>query len=523
MNGQFGGAKLVKEIHFETGREKLIAGIDKLAAAVGSTLGASGRTVVIEDDFGNSHVTKDGVTVAESIQLSDPVENLGCTMMKQAAKQTASKAGDGTTTSTVLAQAIIKEYEKNGKDRSFRNVKEGIEAFTNWAVDKLNKKAVDLNDDRLRHVARISANNDKVIGDFIADAFIAAGDNGVVTMETSKTGETYVDVVDGTHIGNTYPHSAFATDTDKDICELEKPLIFISATEIPNIRKIQDILEYAIKNNRSIFFIAPLAQQPLTAIAMNKVKGNIKVSAVEPPSYGLKRKDLLDDLALLVGATVFDDSLGDSLDAITIDMLGTADKVIQDRDGSVLVIENKPEAVTTKVDELNKMLDDEDNYVMTGHLKKRLALLCGGVSRIYVGGDTEVELKEKQDRVDDAVHAVRAAKKEGILPGGGSALKFLGMNNETSGNAGFLAGWAIMANAVQYPFARILFNGSLDNNYEDIKWGQGVDVIDGKVKDMKRAGIIDPAMVTKQALKNAVSVATTILSTDAVISNVREV
>ncbi len=522
---QFGGSQLVKEIHFEEGRNKLITGINKLAQAVGSTLGASGRTVVIENDFGGAHVTKDGVTVAEGVHLSDPVENLGCTMMKQAAKQTASKAGDGTTTSTVLAAHIIKEFQELGTQHSFRDVRQGMDKFTNYAVKQLDKRSVLLNDDRLKHVSRISANNDKELGDLIADAFIAAGDNGVVTMETSKTSDTYVDVVDGTQIGSTHSSPHFMTDSDKEITELDNPLIFLSTTSIPNVRKIQDILEFAIKSNRSILLIAPLESQPLTAMAMNKVKGNIKVSAAEPPSYGLKRKDLLDDLALLVGATVFDDSLGDSLDAISPDLLGSADKVIQDRDGTVIVVENKPAAVADKVDELNTLINEEKEVFMVSHLQKRLALLCGGVSRIYVGADTDVELKEKQDRVDDAVHAVRAARKEGILPGGGAALKFIGMNNDFKPCcAGELAGWQIMSNAVQAPFEKILNNGSLPTDgYDSLKWGIGVDATDGNTKDMRKAGIIDPTLVTKEALKNAVSVATTILSTDAVISNVREI
>lgn len=525
MNGQFGGSRLVKSIHFDEGQQGLIKGINKLADAVGSTLGASGRTVVIENDFGGVHVTKDGVTVAESVLLADPVENMGCTMMKQAAKQTASKAGDGTTTSTVLAQAIIDNYMIYGTKHSFRDVKNGIDKFLDKAIKELDKRSVAVDDKRLRNVSVISANNDKELGGLIADAFEAAGDNGVVTMETSKTGETYVDVVDGTQLnaGASSPH--FNTNPDKETTELENPLVFLSTTEIPNVRKIQDILEYAIKNNRAILLVTPLANQPMTALAMNKVKGNIKVSVVEPPSYGLKRKDMLEDLALLVGATVFDDSLGDSLDAISPDMLGQADKVFQDKDSTVFVIEDKPAEVAEKVTELNKLLDAEDNHVLTGHFKRRLALLCGGVSRVYVGAETEVELKEKQDRVDDAIHAVRAAKKEGILPGGGSALKFIGANNKTTVNgAGELAGWTIMSNAVQAPFKKILKNGGLDpEGYDSLQWGQGVDAIDGKIKDMRKAGIIDPTMVSKTALKNAVSVATTILSTDAVISNIREV
>ncbi len=523
--GQFGGSQLIKQIHFDEGREKLITGINKLAEAVGSTLGASGRTVVIEDDFGNAHVTKDGVTVAEAVQLHNPVENLGCTMMKQAAKQTANKAGDGTTTSTVLAQAIIEEFQKKGLDHSFRDVKQGIDKFTEFAIKELEDRSIDVDSDQLRSVSIISANNDPILGGLIADAFESAGENGVVTMETSKTGDTYVDVVDGTQISASFTSPHFMTDADKEMTVLDNPLIFLSVSEIPNVRKIQDILEFAIKNSRAILLISPLAQQPITALATNKVKGNIKVSVAEPPSYGLKRKDLLEDLALLVGATVFDDSLGDSLDAISVDMLGQADKVIQDKDGTILVVEDKPDSVSDKVNEINDLIADEKETFLINHLQKRLALLCGGVSRIYVGADTDVELKEKQDRVDDAIHAVRAAKKEGILPGGGSALKYIGMNNETTPCCvGEMIGWDIMAKAVQSPFEKILSNASLDilEEYDSLEFGSGVDATDGEIKVMLDAGIIDPTLVSKSALKNAVSVAVTILSTDAVISNVRE-
>ena len=374
---QFGGVKLVKDVTF--GNKDLIEGIDILADAVGSTLGASGRTVVLEDDFGNAHVTKDGVTVAESIVVSQPVKNLGITMMKQVAKQTASKAGDGTTTSTVIAQAIIKQYkELEGYKHSFRDIKAGIDRHSEWVINQLNRRSVKVDEKRLENVSVISANNDKELGTLIADAFKAAGENGVVTMETSQDGRTYVDVVDGTQLTNSVASPHFFTDADKETAELENPLVFLSVTSIPNVRKIQDILEYAIKQNRAILLVAPLENQPMTVLAMNKVKGNIKVSVVEPPSFGLKRKDLLEDLALLVGATVHDDSLGDSLDAITPDLLGSADKVIQDRDGTVIVVEDKPQIVEEKITELRRLLDNEEHHVMKSHFQKRLALLCVG-------------------------------------------------------------------------------------------------------------------------------------------------
>ena len=519
---QFGGTKLVKQIHPEnTG---LINGLNKLADAVGSTLGASGRTVVLEDDFGNAHVTKDGVTVARSINLNDPVENLGVTMIKQASSQTASKAGDGTTTSTVLAQAIVNEYfAQKGDKVSFRDVREGVEMLKEFTINQIERRAIDIDDEKLEYVSSISANNDNELGALIADAFKQAGDNGVVTMEASQTSETYIDVVEGTKLTETCSFPAFYTNVEKELAELDKPLIFLSATEIDNIRKIQDVLEYTIKNNRSILLIAPLTAQPLKALGMNKVKGNIKVNVIPPPSFGQKRVDMLEDIALLVGAKVYDDSLGDAIDAVSVDMLGSADKAISDTDGTVLVVENKSDEVVERIDYLRELLDDEEHHILTKHLENRLALLNGGVARIFVGADTEVELKEKQDRVDDAVQAVKAAKKEGILPGGGSALYYISCNNDCTINSNQLKGWEILREALKAPFKKILSNAGLGHEgAEEMKWGEGIDVIDAKVKDMVEAGIVDPAMVTKQALTNAVSVALTILSTDTVISNVRE-
>ena len=525
---QFGGPKLVKALHFDdSAKAKLTIGINKIANAVGSTLGPSGRTVVIEDDFGNPNVTKDGVTVANSIMLKDPVENLGVAMMKQAAQQTANIAGDGTTTSIVLAQAIIDCYnKKNGGEQSFRDIRSGINKYKDHILEILEKKSVKITDDRLEDVSTISANSDKVLGKLIANAFKEAGDNGIVAMETSPSSETYIDTVEGTKLNSTFRSHHFYTNKEKEISELENPLVFISASEVPNVRKIQDILEFAIKSNRSMLLIAPLESQPLTALAMNMVKGNIKVNVIDPPSFGLKRKDILEDLALLVGAKVFDESLGDSIDSITPDLLGEADKAISDKDGTVLVIKEKSKEAQERIEYLKTVLEKEDHFVLTKHLNDRLALLCGGVSIIYVGADTDVELKEKQDRVDDAIHAVKAARKEGILPGGGAALAYAAkMDWEMKLNSGEILGVDILRNSLAVPYTKILANSGYNNKsyFEFPNWGWGTDVTCGCLrKDLIKTGIIDPLLVTKSALNNAISVAITILSTDCVISNVRE-
>ena len=288
---QFGKTKLVKKMHFDdSAKEKLFSGINKIADAVGSTLGASGKTVIIENDYGDPHITKDGVTVANSILLQDPLENLAVSMMKQAAQKTASVAGDGTTTSIVLTKAIIDSYYKlKGNDFSFRDIKSGINKFAKEVIKHITSKAVPVDSKMLHDVSIISANNDIELGGMIAGAFESAGDNGIVTMETSPNNDTYIENVNGTKIGSTCKAPHFYTNKEKETCELENPLIFMSASDIPNVRKIQEILEYAIKSNRSILLIAPLETQPLTALAMNKVKGNIKVNVIDPPSFGLNR------------------------------------------------------------------------------------------------------------------------------------------------------------------------------------------------------------------------------------------
>lgn len=519
----FGNANLVKQLHLdENGRDKLIKGIDKLATAVGSTLGASGRNVLIEDQFGNVQSTKDGVSVASYVTLSDPVENMGSTLLKQAAKKTAMVAGDGTTSATVLGAAIIDGY-LNSKDKdtvSFREIKKGIEDCRDYVLEEIDKKSIAVDNKRLKEVSIISSNNDTELGSLIADAFEQAGEHGVVTVLDSPTNDTYIKSVSGTHLVEKCEQPHFYTDRTREIAELENPFILISADKINNLRDIQEVLGHAMKSNRSILIIAPLEQQPMSALAMNKLKGNIKVNVISPPSFGLRQKDLLDDVALLTGATVIDESLGDAIDRITSSVLGSAERAISDKDGTTLITNNDEEKVQERIDTLKKDLECEDHHVLKSHIERRLAILTGGVSQIYVGAETDVAKNEKKDRVDDATSAVKAAKKEGILPGGGAALHYFALNKGDS------VGWNILSEALYAPFNKILDNAGLnpmDKKYNIKKWGLGVDVIDGEVKDMIKSGIIDPALVTKEVVRNAVSVALAVLSTDVVISNVREV
>lgn len=520
---QFGGAKVIKSIQLNSSaKEGLINGINQLADAVGSTLGAGGKTVIIEDDFGGASVTKDGVSVAESITLKDPVENLGVTLIKQAAKQTATKAGDGTTTSTVLAQALIKNFKYNDK-YSFRDVRSGVEKFKDAVIEELDKRSIQLDDDKLKQVSTISSNNDKELGALIADAFISAGEDGVVTVTNSLTGNTYVDTVEGTKISSVASHHVFFTNQEREIAELDNPYIFLSATEISTVPIIEKVLEHVIRLNRSLLIVSKTGTQLLTALASNRVKGNIKVLVIDPPSFGLKQSDILDDLALLTGAAKYDESLGDSVDLITPDMLGEADKVISDKNGTIFFVNNDSTAVKDRVSHIKKELEDiKEGSPLIRHLQNRLSLLQGGVSQIRVGADTEPEQKELLDRTDDAVQAVRAARKEGIVPGGGAALYYLANTVDIKGNKGELEGARILKQTLASPHLKILNNAGLDpDKFVIDKWGNGVNAITGEIVNMLEEGIIDPTLVTKEALKNAVSVALTILSTDAVVSNIR--
>ena len=416
----------------------------------------------------------------------------------------------------------------------FRQMKEMYDAYANQSkqLEEI-RRATNVLEKRRDEFARLKVENEKkreqsveLLKETVEGLRVQFETLEKEKREVGKVvDETYIEAVDGTHIKSTTKSMYFHTNKEKELSELDKPLVFLCSSEVSNVRRIQTILEHAIKSNRSLLLIAPCDQQVVSALAMNHVKGNIKCNIIDPPSFGLKRKDILDDIALLTGATVIDEGLGDSLDNITPEVLGRADKAIIDNDGTTLAIAEAADGVKERVEYLQSQLDEEEHHIMRPHIESRLAILNGGVSIVYVGGDTEVEVSEKKDRVDDAIHAVRAAKKEGILPGGGSALCFLSSTlKANTSNKGEEIGVEIIKRALHSPFVRILNNAGLDPaDYKHLdKWGAGVDVTDGKIKDMRKAGIIDPVLVTKSALQNAVSVATTILSTDCVISNVRD-
>ena len=511
-------SEIVKDLNFgDAAKDRIIAGVEKLASAVKSTLGASGKCVIYEDARGNPVITKDGVTVAESVVLFDPVENMGATLIKEAAKNTVKEAGDGTTTATVLAESLLKEV-LNTDQSNIRDIKDGIKSGLSKVNEYLDNVSVKIEGDMLKSVSSISCNNDEELGKIIAEAYEKVGKDGVVLMEESPTEETYVDVVDGVQIdvGMTSPH--FVTDKDKQICELDNPLVLIVSSEIPNIRKIQTVLEYVIKQNRSLLIVAPVAQQVKAALLMNKVKGNIKINIVDLPGFGPTKQDTVEDLAFLVGAKVINEELGDDLDLIDVDCLGEAYTSVTDDKSTVLTIDTPEEEIEERIEVIKKTIDkwEKNPFIQKKH-RQRLAMLSGSVGIVKVGANSKVEMKEKKDRVEDAIYATKAALKEGIVPGGGVALLNASQKISTDG-----VGEDILLKAITAPFHTILANAGISVIEDTVDHeGYGKDAITGERLDMIKAGIIDPVLVTKSALKNAVSVVTTIISADCVISNMR--
>ena len=511
-------SEIVKDLNFgDSAKDKIITGVDKLAQAVKSTLGASGKCVIYEDARGNPVITKDGVTVAESVVLFDPVENMGATLIKEAARNTVKEAGDGTTTAIVLAESLIKEVNKEKyKDNSVREIKEGINSGLNKINDYLKENSLDIKGDMLQNVSAISCNNDKALGKIISEAYDKVGKDGVVLMEGSDTENTYVEVVDGVQIdcGLTSPH--FITDNDKQRTILDNPLVLIVASEIPNVRKIQHVLEFVIKNNRSLLIVAPVSQQVKSALLMNKVKGTIKVNIVDLPGFGPTKQDTIKDLAILTGATVINEELGDDLDGISLDILGEAEKSVTDDKNTVITTLETTEDVSERIKEVQKLKKEEKNGFFKKKIEQRIAMLSGSVGIVRVGADSKVELKEKKDRVEDAIYATKAALKEGIVPGGGIALL-----NASQCITPDNVGETILLNAIKAPFETILYNAGIENYDKPNVKGNGIDVISGNGVDMVSHGIIDPLLVTKTALKNAISVVSTIISANCVISNIR--
>ena len=513
----------------EEGREKLANGVKKMAKAVKSTLGPSGNTVLIESP-NHTHgitVTKDGVTVAKSIDLLDPVENLAVKIMKEAADRTATSAGDGTTTAIVLTEALVLNglsliQEKHNRTEVLRAMTD----ITTKVVDKLVKKSKKVTNAMLSDVATISANNDKEIGKIISEVYKEVGKNGIVTVERSQTADTYAETTKGLKIERGYSSQLFINNQKKDECIFEDVMVMVADVDINNILQIENVLKPIISEGKKLLIIAPCSTNVVNTIAANVMKNNLKICTIQPPNFGYKQHELMQDIAISVGATYFSEKTGDDLSHISYADLGHANRVIVGRDTTVLVkstVKADEQLVAERVAQLWDAHAMAKRKVDKDFILERIASLTGGVGVIYVGGNTDLEQKELFDRVDDAVCAVRSALEEGILAGAGKALYEINCSDfkEEGSSAEWEIACAIIQGAIESPLKQILTNAGLDvhNVYNaDVKNGFGYNLKSGQTGDLISMGVIDPLKVTRSALQNAVSVATTILSTNAIIT-----
>ncbi|WBX73280.1 chaperonin GroEL [Tenacibaculum pacificus] len=526
---------MAKDIKFDVdARNGLKRGVDALANAVKVTLGPKGRNVIISKAFGAPHVTKDGVTVAKEIELEDPLENMGAQMVKEVASKTNDLAGDGTTTATVLAQAIVQEGLKNvAAGANPMDLKRGIDKAVIAITEDLAKQAKEVGDssEKIQQVASISANNDKVIGDLIATAFTKVGKEGVITVEEAKGMETYVDVVEGMQFDRGYLSPYFVTDADKMIATLDNPYILLFDKKISNLQEILPILEPVSQAGRPLLIIAEdVDGQALATLVVNKLRGGLKIAAVKAPGFGDRRKAMLEDIAILTGGTVISEERGFSLENATLDLLGTAETVTIDKDNTTVVNGAGDDTqIKARVNQVKAQIETTTSDYDKEKLQERLAKLAGGVAVLYVGAASEVEMKEKKDRVDDALHATRAAVEEGIVAGGGVALvrakKVL--KAITTENLDETTGIQIVYKAIEAPLRTIVENAGGEgsvviNKVLEGKKGFGYDAKSEAYVDMLEAGIIDPKKVTRVALENAASVAGMILTTECALIDIKE-
>jgi chaperonin GroEL len=441
---------------------------------------------------------------------------MGATLLKEAARKTVQEAGDGTTTATVLAHAILSQAYKVADKTNSRELKDGINSAVKKTVSYLKTLSVDVKDKMIDQIATISTNNDPVLGEIIANAFRAVDNTGVVMMETASDGVTRVEVVDGVQYEKGLKNSHFITNQANKTAELEKPLVLLLESPVDTIRQIQSVLEHVIKNNKPLLIIGDLEQGVLSALAMNKMKGNIKVNVIDAPTYGINKQQMLQDLSLLTGAVIINEDLGDDMDMIQPEHLGSCVKSVTSHEDTILQVEESPQEVLNVIQELKQSILKEKNPNKLIKFEKRLAMLSAKIAIVKVGANSEIELKEKTDRVEDAICATKAAIKEGIVPGGGIAL----LNAATNITAKSI-GETVLLEAIKAPFKTILDNAGVEHVDVPSRKGQGYNVVTGKMVNMIKSGIIDPLLVTKSALQNAASVATTILSTDCVINNLR--
>jgi len=526
---------MAKDIKFDIeARDGLKRGVDALANAVKVTLGPKGRNVIISKSFGAPQVTKDGVTVAKEIELKDPLENMGAQMVKEVASKTNDLAGDGTTTATVLAQAIVKEGFKNvAAGANPMDLKRGIDKAVEAIVKDLEKQAkkVGNSSEMIKQVASISANNDDTIGDLIAKAFDKVGKEGVITVEEAKGMDTYVDVVEGMQFDRGYLSPYFVTDADKMIADLDNPYILLFDKKISNLQEILPILEPVAQSGRPLLIIAEdVDGQALATLVVNKLRGGLKIAAVKAPGFGDRRKAMLEDIAILTGGTVISEERGFTLENADITMLGTAETVTVDKDNTTIVNgAGKAADIKARVNQIKAQIETTTSDYDKEKLQERLAKLAGGVAVLYVGAASEVEMKEKKDRVDDALHATRAAVEEGIVAGGGVALvraKSV-LEKITTENLDEVTGIQIVARAIESPLRTIVENAGGEGSVvvSKVMEGKGSFGYDAKTEtyvDMLKAGIIDPKKVTRIALENAASVAGMILTTECALIDIKE-
>lgn len=524
---------MAKEIKFDIeSRDALKRGVDALANAVKVTLGPKGRNVVIEKAFGAPHVTKDGVSVAKEIELEDKVENMGAQMVKEVASKTNDIAGDGTTTATVLAQAIVREGLKNvAAGANPMDLKRGIDKAVTVVVENLKSQSQSVGDsaEKIRQVASISANNDDTIGSLIAEAFSKVGKEGVITVEEAKGTDTTVDVVEGMQFDRGYQSPYFVTNAEKMVAELDNPYILLVEKKISSMKELLPVLEPVAQQGKSLLIISEEVEgEALATLVVNKLRGSLKIAAVKAPGFGDRRKAMLEDIAILTGGQVVSEERGFNMDNVTIEMLGRAEKVTIDKDNTTIVNgAGNEEEIKGRVNQIKSQMESTTSDYDKEKLQERLAKLAGGVAVLYVGAASEVEMKEKKDRVDDALHATRAAVEEGIVAGGGVALvrAISALDNLSGANQDESTGIKIVKRAIEEPLRQIVANAGGEGSVIVAKVAEGSGDFGYNAKtdeyvNMLEAGIIDPTKVTRVALENAASVSGMLLTTECVITEV---
>ncbi|SUZ76406.1 uncharacterized protein METZ01_LOCUS29260 [marine metagenome] len=526
---------MAKKIQFDVeAREGLKKGVDALTNAVKVTLGPKGRNVIVGKSFGGPQVTKDGVTVAKEIELEDPLENMGAQMVKEVASKTNDLAGDGTTTATILAQAIVKEGLKNvTAGANPMDLKRGVDKAVNVVVKELNKQAqtVGSSSEKIKQIASISANNDEAIGELITEAFDKVGKEGVITVEEAKGTDTYVDVVEGMQFDRGYLSPYFVTNSEKMESDLESPYILLYDKKISAMKDLLPVLEPVAQTGKPLLVIAEdVDGEALATLVVNKLRGSLKIAAVKAPGFGDRRKAMLEDIAILTGGTVISEDRGFTLENTTIEMLGSAERVTIDKDNTTVVNgAGDKKNITARVNQIKSQIETTTSDYDKEKLQERLAKLAGGVAVLYVGAASEVEMKEKKDRVDDALNATRAAVEEGIVAGGGVALlRACGaLEKLTSKNIDEVTGIQIISRAIESPLRTIVENAGGEGSVVVAKVleGKGNFGYDAKSEtfvDLLEEGIIDPKKVTRIALENAASVAGMILTTECALVDIKE-